>query len=147
MRDIEKQREYNKAYYQKNKAAINANNKKYRDSNKESLAEYLSAWYDRLPYEKKIFNAARARATKRGIPFTISIEDIVIPELCPILGIPIEYNKGKHAGNSASLDRINPSKGYQKDNIAVISNRANRIKNDGTADEHQAIADWLRQCS
>jgi hypothetical protein len=34
--------------------------------------------------------------------------------------------------------------GYIKGNVAVISNRANRIKNDGNADEHERIANYIK---
>jgi hypothetical protein len=47
--------------------------------------------------------------------------------------------------NSPSLDRINPEKGYVRGNIAIISYRANRMKADGTADEHRLIAEWIRR--
>ena len=33
---------------------------------------------------------------------------------------------------------------YTKNNIAVISHRANSIKNDATPEELQKIADWVR---
>lgn len=29
-------------------------------------------------------------------------------------------------------------------NVIVMSYKANRLKNDGTADEHEAIAKWMR---
>jgi hypothetical protein len=44
---------------------------------------------------------------------------------------------------SPSLDKINPELGYVPGNVAIISYRANRIKNNGTAEEHRLIADWM----
>jgi hypothetical protein len=41
------------------------------------------------------------------------------------------------------LDRIIPEEGYVAGNVNVVSYRANRIKNDGTAEEHLKIADWM----
>lgn len=44
-----------------------------------------------------------------------------------------------------SLDRIDPRKGYVKGNVWIISYRANLIKNDGTAEEHEMIAKAMRE--
>lgn len=83
---------------------------------------------------------------RAGVPFNLTAEDLVIPARCPILGIPIavqQLGKRQPHDNSLSLDRIIPELGYVKGNVAVISQRANRIKNDGTAAELRAIAEWM----
>lgn len=46
---------------------------------------------------------------------------------------------------SYSLDRVDNSKGYAPGNVVVMSYKANRLKNDGTAEEHEAIAAWMRK--
>ena len=84
--------------------------------------------------------SARGRAKKLGIPFDLVLEDIVIPEKCPLLGIPLKFNKGKTADDSPTVDRIIPESGYTKKNIHIISYRANRIKNNSTLDEFETIA-------
>ena len=91
----------------------------------------------------KLWQDARRRAKKYNIPFTITKEDIIIPEICPILQIYLMPNSGSSADHSPSLDRIIPSLGYTPENIAVISFRANQIKNNGNAEEHLKIANWL----
>lgn len=63
---------------------------------------------------------------------------------CPVLGIELEKGRGRQRNSSPTLDRINAAWGYQKGNIAVISWRANRLKNDGTAEELERIAHWMR---
>ena len=45
---------------------------------------------------------------------------------------------------SPSIDRIDSTKGYTKDNIQIISWRANRIKNDSTPEELMQIATYMR---
>lgn len=73
-------------------------------------------------------------------------EDIGIPEFCPILGVKlIPYGKDLKArtNNSATIDRIIPSRGYVRGNIQVISFRANRIKNNATLDELKAIIAYM----
>ena len=82
-----------------------------------------------------LWHGARARAREKGLEFNIDLEDIVLPEKCPILEIPICQNDGKAKFNSYSLDRIDPSKGYIKGNIGVISRMANTMKNDASKEE------------
>jgi hypothetical protein len=94
---------------------------------------------------------AKARAKKQGLPFTITVEDVkaVWPKdgKCPVLGIPLFTNKGKVPGpNSPSLDRVIPDLGYVKGNIAVISMKANLIKQDETDPQvFRRIATWLQR--
>jgi hypothetical protein len=90
----------------------------------------------------QLYSAAKQRAQKKGIPFTITKEDIIIPDVCPILGIPIIAGKGRKSDglvgatdNSPSIDRIDNSKGYVPGNIVVISWRANYLKNTATLEE------------
>ena len=92
---------------------------------------------------KTMVRAAKARATKAGVPFDLSPEDITIPHLCPVLGTPIIVGSGKPTDNSPSLDRVVPLLGYVKGNVLVISNRANRIKNNATIAELRQVADFF----
>ena len=93
----------------------------------------------------QMISNARSRAARAGVVVTIVAADIVIPTHCPVLAIPLFRQLGRKGGcdNSPSLDRIVPHLGYVKDNVVVISNRANRLKGDATLDEVERIADWL----
>jgi hypothetical protein len=94
------------------------------------------------------FKSKKANATRLGIEFTIDFGDIEFPTHCPILGIELDYfTEDGWSENSPSFDRLNPSLGYVKGNVIVISMRANRIKNNGTAEEHRKIADFMQQFS
>jgi hypothetical protein len=95
--------------------------------------------------ERPMWEKARQRAQKAGVPFTIQLGDILIPPFCPVLGIPIQRNTGARGSSDSSptLDRIEPQRGYVVGNVAVISWRANRIKNDATLIELQRIIEWL----
>ena len=92
---------------------------------------------------KGMLGAAKVRAKKAGVPFNLKPKDIVIPEFCPVLGIKMERGTIADRANSPSLDKIVPELGYVVGNIAVISFRANLLKNRGSADEHRRIADWM----
>ncbi len=87
----------------------------------------------------------RYSAKRKGVPFNLTLDDIKVPEFCPILGIPLVRSTGAHTDSSPSLDRINPSLGYIRSNVIVISYRANRIKNDATISELQKISDFYNK--
>jgi hypothetical protein len=90
---------------------------------------------------------ARKRSKKAGIECSIDVEDITLPTHCPILGIELRYGgdgTGIAAPNSATLDRIDSRKGYVPGNVAIISNRANVLKNNATPDELQSICNFVR---
>jgi hypothetical protein len=90
--------------------------------------------------EYALYQSAKKRAKRKGTEFSIELEDIVIPETCPCLGINLSTAVDQAQDNSPSLDRIDPLKGYTRDNIWVISYKANRIKNNATKDELLAVA-------
>ena len=84
-------------------------------------------------------------ANKSRLEFRLQWGDLEWPDVCPVLGIPIDYASlsGRRSENSASFDRLDSTQGYTKENTRVISWRANRIKNDGTAEEHRRIAEYI----
>lgn len=97
--------------------------------------------------ERAIEQHMLKRARKRGMEVNITLEDIVIPEFCPVLGLKLTRNIGQKTGgrNSPSLDRIDNTRGYVKGNVIVVSLRANRLKNDATVEELQKIVDFYKQ--
>ena len=97
------------------------------------------------PLERVMYDRAKSRAKKFGIVFDLDPEDIVIPELCPVLGIPLFKGDRVISDNTPSLDKIIPSLGYTKGNVVVISYKANRIKSDANYKDIQKVADWLGQ--
>lgn len=97
--------------------------------------------------ENRMARAARQRAKRFNLPINITVADIVIPATCPILGIPLIVGTQTPTDNSPSLDRLIPALGYVRGNIAVISFRANAIKNSASADELRAVADWLNRAT
>jgi hypothetical protein len=92
-------------------------------------------------YEYKIWQSAKHRAKRDNLPFNILPSDIIIPKLCPVLGIELKRNGREAKGDSPSMDKIIPQRGYVKGNIRIISFRANSIKRDATAEELRKVAD------
>ena len=104
---------------------------------KQNRREWEKEWrikYSEHSPEKRLLWAARARAKKKGVLFDLLEEDIVIPETCPYLGVPLKMGSrlGEDRSFVCSLDRIVPSKGYTKDNVEVISQLANTMKNNAS---------------
>lgn len=95
---------------------------------------------------KALITGRRADAVKRGIEFTITENDISIPDICPVLGIPIIVNIGNpRNNNSPSIDRIDNNKGYVPGNAVVISWRANLLKKDASIAELRMLAEFYSQ--
>ena len=87
---------------------------------------------------------AKSRAKGKGIPFDITVEDVVIPTHCPYLGIPLTNEPDKSRPHSnPSLDRIVSSRGYVKGNVQVLSNLANRMKADATWEQLVAFSETI----
>lgn len=92
----------------------------------------------------KMFHNAQHRAKIKGIPFSITIDDIIIPETCPLLGIPLVSTNDKRDPRNPSLDQKEPGKGYTPDNIWVVSSRANWIKCDASLQELELLVENLK---
>lgn len=88
---------------------------------------------------------AKDRSAELGIPFDLVVSDIVIPERCPVLDIPIEPGIGKLHDGSPTVDRIIPDLGYVRGNVEVISHKANRMKNNGSLEEMRKVLAWMEK--
>jgi hypothetical protein len=159
----ERAAEIGRAYRKRNQGAVNARKRRWEQQNAEHFLAHR-AEYDRKYYEangakkreaakdarandpaKHLLHGARVRAKRGGYPCTIELADIYIPDVCPVLGIPLRRNTGRigPGENSPTLDKIIPELGYVPGNIAVISHRANSIKRDATIDEVRRVLRWL----
>lgn len=108
------------------------------DCNAAYMRGYLRARRRRDPIWA-LLERARSRAQARALEFSIERADLVLPAVCPALGIPIQISDTR-SQNSPSLDRIEAVKGYVKGNVRVISDRANRHKSDRNLQELRALA-------
>ena len=90
-----------------------------------------------------LFEGAKRRAKLEGLPFSITIDDIVIPDVCPVLGIPIQTGLPANSHNLPSLDKFIPELGYVPGNITVLSLRANSLKKNASIQEIEALLNWM----
>ena len=128
-------REYTKKYVQEHKEEQKERMVVWRKEN----PEYQKQWTKNCP-ESQLLRSARCRAKQKGLECTITQKDIIIPHLCPVFKEPLQ----RITPYAPSIDRIDNSKGYTPDNIAVMSRRANRLKGEGTLTEHQMLVEWMR---
>jgi hypothetical protein len=94
-----------------------------------------------------MYQRFKSKAKKLNLLFNLELSDIVIPEYCPVLGMKLHSTGGRERKNhpdSASLDRINPELGYVKENVRVISSRANLLKSNAEIWELEAVLKDLK---
>lgn len=151
--------EERKAYYQDNKNTVLDRNKKNYEKHKDEYLEYKKEYYqenkdemllaqkiDRKNNpEKYLLKAAKKRAKEKNLPFNIDVEDIVIPNVCPVFGFLLEAGTISERDNSPSLDKIIPELGYVKGNVMVISFKANTLKRDGSLEDFEKIIRYIKE--
>lgn len=87
------------------------------------------------------FCSVKSHAKQRNIEFEVTIKDmwdvfIKQGKKCALTGIPISFQSlSRKRDGTASLDRIDNTKGYTKDNIQWLHKDINIMKMDLTMDE------------
>lgn len=117
---------YRQEYYLKNKEKLLAKSKLQGQTQKHKLK--IQKKKEKTP-ELNLLRSSKIHAKRLNIEHTISIEDIIIPEYCPYLGIKLtNIQGGGVVWSNISIDRIDSSLGYTPKNIQIISRKANHIK-------------------
>jgi len=84
-----------------------------------------------------IFHSIKSNANKRGLEFDVTINDvweqyILQNSTCTLSGLKLEFNTNHldRITKTASLDRIDPTRGYTKGNVHWIHKTINKMKMD-----------------
>lgn len=100
-------------------------------------------WYKRAA---GVFHNAK----RRGIPIGFdSAQELaiyvksIVPALCPVFQHPFEERGSGFSKWSPSIDKIDPTLGYVRGNIQVISMLANCMKRDANPEELRVFAKWV----
>jgi len=154
------------------KTCQNEYSKKWKTKNSKSLAEQRRKNYaetkglevkQREEKRKELYplrvrcqllrGGMRDRAKIKGIKFDsefFTVEYLINRLLknpsCECCGkkLDIGFKKdNKFNDNSPSMDRVNPNKGYEKENVAILCWRCNKHKQDSTAKELRMIAAFM----
>ncbi len=141
----ERAKKTRRQHYLNNKEKYAILGKEWKDNNKELQKKLASESYHRrkldpLNIKHYLLKHAKARAVQKGIEFNLVEDDIVLPDSCPIMGLSFNRSTRKYG---YSLDRKDPTKGYTKDNVWVISQIANAMKWDSTHEERVLFAKWV----
>ena len=91
---------------------------------------------------KLLYKNIKSRCKRIGREFSIDLEDIIIPEKCPVFGFQLKREDKKTWMCAPSVDRIDSSKGYVKGNVTVVSRRANILKRDATVEELEQLFNY-----
>ncbi len=120
--------------------------RKLQTSVDDNFREYLSKQKrenSRKNHITTMLNNAKKRALKKGLEFSLIKEDIIIPEICPILKVPFIIGTKENYDFTPTIDRIDNSKGYIIENIQIISNKANSMKNSASFEMLQNFAEYV----
>lgn len=117
--------DYQKNYYRENKEKVLTRQRKVREDDPQ----------------KRLFKSAKQSSKIRGLAFEISLEDVVIPTVCPVFKLPFN----RFTDMSPSIDRVDNSRGYVKGNVQVISRKANSMKYTASGEELLQFADWVNK--
>lgn len=71
----------------------------------------------------------------------MTVDDIKIGTKCPILGTTFKVGR-ENWGDSPSLERIDKNRGYEPDNVMVVSMMANLIRNQATPHQIKQVGDF-----
>lgn len=100
------------------------------------------------------YNEIKKRSIERfGVSCEFSLTEfrqmLAAADTCPALLSELNTpNDGTERTDfSKSVDRFNPMLGYTKENTVIISDKANRIKNNGSPRELLLIAIWMFKMS
>ena len=91
-----------------------------------------------------LYKNIKSRCKRIGREFSIELEDIIIPEKCPVFGFELKREDRQTWMCAPSVDRIDSSKGYIKGNVTVVSRRANIIKRDATLEELEQLFNYYK---
>ncbi len=93
-----------------------------------------------------IWRRTKISAKNRGLDFNLEPSDIRIPAVCPVYGMPLviadkrgDERIGPHLENVATIDRVDPARGYVKGNVQIVSFKANRLKSDCTPEHFRKM--------
>ena len=95
----------------------------------------------------QMVSRTRKRAKEKNLPFNLDVQYVrsLATSRCPVLQVKFDWslykNNGKIPFNRPALDRIDPSKGYVKGNVWIISSKANRIKSDASHEELKLVTE------
>jgi hypothetical protein len=125
--NIEIDRAKSRAWYAKNKERAGKWKKDWKEKNREKYIAQRKRWRSSIGTRaQEMIAASKWSSRRKGLAHDIT-RDWVIPKLkagkCELTGIPFRLEPldgGRQNPYTASLDRVDPAKGYVKSNVRMI---------------------------
>jgi len=95
--------------------------------------------------------ATRKRAKLKNLELDLDrawIAKKVAPKICEVTALPLSFKKDDryhHSPFKPSIDRIDSSKGYTKDNCQIVAGIYNKAKSDSTMNDVLLMANALME--
>lgn len=135
-----------KTYKLESEMYMNESSIKRRDMSCIVCSKVRSREFRLRNFLRCLVSSARTRANRKGILFDITEEDLIIPEVCPLLGILLVIGNNVDTRNSSpSIDRVDNALGYIRGNVRIISFLANSMKRDVPKAQLLTFADNIKQ--
>lgn len=131
-----------------------AKRKRLRKENPEKTKEAWNKYRSKMKQDKRyrlscLLNSSKARAAEKQREHTLTLEDLLdlYPKdnCCPVYGFELIWGDSGFRETSPSIDRIDSSKGYTKDNVQIISWKANRLKSYATLEDLEILVSFMKQ--
>lgn len=96
----------------------------------------------------RTLSVVKSSCLKGNIPYDMTVDNLYpLPLSCPVFGTPLNWmSEGKGTSHDhPTIDRMVPELGYVNGNVQIISNRANRLKNNASLGEIEAIFRYMSE--
>jgi hypothetical protein len=135
-------------YYEENKAKVRQH---YQENKDQILRESKLKRTGKEGYIKIMLSSAKYRAKKKGWAFDLDLDELlsIAPDCCPVDGLPFDWERRLEDDRTLpltipSLDRIDSSRGYTKDNVMFIGDKWNRWKSNMNLDNLELLIQYVR---
>jgi hypothetical protein len=118
---------------------------KARRLNGDNYIPSNSIWYKRAA---SIYHSSKKRNIPLGFGSAMELATYIkqiAPEKCPCFEVPFVERGNGFSPWSPSIDKIDPTLGYVKGNIQVISMLANCMKRDATKEQLIKFSEWVNK--
>lgn len=139
-------REENRPKLSVNRDYTGGKNPKAKRAKAQHGTDYIPSddvWYKRAG---GVWYAAKRKGTPLGFASTHELATYaksLATDRCPVFDVPYVDRGSGFSKWSPSIDKIDPTKGYVRGNIQIVSMLANCMKRDATAAELRTFAEWV----
>jgi hypothetical protein len=135
-------------YYERNKNKLRQH---YLDNKEQILAAAKQGRTGKEGYLKTMLASAKSRAKQKGWEFDLELDALMMiaGDFCPVDGLPFDWDRQLEDDSTLlltipSLDRMDSSRGYTKDNVMIIGDKWNRWKSNMNLEDLELLIQYVR---